>query len=468
MTINGKAYAAWATSTGDIRAAYMALDGSWFLPDAPLDVDPARVAAAPAVAASGEGNALIAWTETADGVSHVFARRMVMARLGSLPREVSVGSFENRPGGNADSPSVGIEYDSSFAWVAFRQDFSDGATVLSRTLTRRLVASDFDPPKAIDGGAPSDHPRIAFTGRGRGTFAANVAAPGGVVGTLLKNNVFEPTAPLETASLTAPAFPVPTAADDGTGTVSWQRDTSIVGRHLSPKLTDPEAVLSVPDFGPADASAGLEAAADRAGDAAITFAQGDPSARRVVVALYDLAPRAPSAFNNPRWGTDPRPKFHWSNVTDSWSPTPVTFRLEIDHVAVKTQTGTTYRPSSPIPDGDHRWRLVATDARGQQSIGVDRFLRIDTRKPTVSIRLSGRARHGAVSRFTASVKDATSGVASIAVDFGDGSKATVPVKAGKVGAIAHTYRFGGLRVVRATAVDRAGNARVASARVKVR
>jgi hypothetical protein len=468
MTINGKAYSAWATSTGDVRAAYMALDGSWFLPDAPLDIDPARTAGSPAVAASGDGSALVAWVESADGATHVFARRMVMARLGSIPREVSVGSFENRPGGNADSPSVGIEYDSSYAWVAFRQDFSDAAGVSSRTLTRRLVASSFDPAKAIDGGAPSNQPRIAFTGRGRGTFAANVAAPGGVVETLLKNNVFEPSAQLGPANLPAPTYPVPTAADDGTGTVSWQNGVSIVASHVSPKLNDPEVPLSVPDFGPADASLGLDAAADRPGDVAITFAQGDPSARRVVVALYDLPPRAPAAHNDEKWRTDPRPKFHWAAVTDNWSATPVRFRLEIDHVAVRTQTGTTYRPTSPIPDGDHRWRIVTSDARGQESVGIDRFLRIDTHRPAVSIRLSGRARRGVPSRFVASASDLTSGVASLTVDFGDGSKASVPVKHGKVGAISHVYRVGGARIVRAVAADRAGNTRTATARLKVR
>ena len=468
MTINGKAYATYTTSAGDVRASYMAIDGSWFSPDAPLDLDPARAAGSSAVAASGDGSALLAWTEVADGVSHVFARRMVGARLGSVTREVSVGSFETRPGANADSPSVGIEYDSSYAWVAFRQDFSNGTGTVSRTLTRRLVASEFDPPKAIDGGEPSDHPRIAFTGRGRGTFAASVAAPGGVVGTLLKNDVFEPSARLDAGNVFASSYPVPTAADDGTGTVSWQRDSSIVARRLSPKLNDPEALLSVPEFGPAEASAGLEAAADRAGNAAITFAQGDPGARRVVVALYDLAPRAPAAHNDEKWRRETRPKFHWASVTDAWSTTPVRFRLEIDHVAVKTLTGTTYRLPAALPDGDHRWRIVTSDARGQESIGIDRFLRIDTRRPTISVRLSGRARRGAPTRFTASVSDPPSGVASVALDFGDGSHGTAPVKGGKPARIAHVFRVGGTRLVRATAVDRAGNTRVATLRVRVR
>jgi hypothetical protein len=477
MTINGKAYAGFTTDSGDAWAAYMAVDGTWSLPDAPLDVDPARTAADSAVAASGDGTALFAWTETGgDGVSHVLARRVIRQRLGTVPREVSVGSLDGRPGGGADSPGVGIEYDPSYAWVVFRQDFDDGGVVTSRALVRRLKASDFDPPKPIDGltfpaGNGADQPRIAFTGRGRGTFSAALRGPFGVMGTLLKNDVFGSTKRLDAGSVPAPPFPVPTAVDDSTGTVSWQRGVGIVGSHFDAELVAPEVELSVPEFGLADASAGLEASADRPGNAAITFAQGDPTARRVVLALYDLPPRAPAAHNDERWRAEGRPKLHWATVVDAWSSTPVTYRVEIDHVAVSTLTGTTYRPRTPIPDGDHRWRIVTTDGRGQETIGIDRFLRIDTRRPLVSVRLSGRARHGAASAFTASVDDGTtgSGVTSVEFDFGDGVKATARVAAGgKVARASHRYLVAGRRVVRATATDRAGNKRTAMARVRVR
>src|SRR3954447_25415790 len=138
MTIAGKAYAAFATSAGDARAAYMAADGSWSAPDAPLDVDPAQAAGGATVAASGDGTAMFVWTETgADGLTHVFLRRGVAAGLSSVAPEASVPALDFRAGGNADSPSVGIESDSSRAWVAFRQDFDDGGTSTSRALGRR-------------------------------------------------------------------------------------------------------------------------------------------------------------------------------------------------------------------------------------------------------------------------------------------------------------------------------------------
>ena len=43
-----------------------------------------------------------------------------------------------------------MEFDSSYGWVAFRQTFDDGGP-RSRVLARRLVASDFGAPVAVDG-----------------------------------------------------------------------------------------------------------------------------------------------------------------------------------------------------------------------------------------------------------------------------------------------------------------------------
>jgi hypothetical protein len=370
MTINGKAYASFATTTGDARGAYMAADGSWSAPDAPLDVDPAQTASGPTVAASGDGTAMYAWTETgADGFTHVFLRRGEGARLSSVASEASVPSLDFRAGGNADSPSVGIELDSARAWVAFRQDFNDGGTFTSRAIGRRLLGSSFDaPPFAVDGlsfpaGAGADHARVALTGRGRGTFTASFRAPAGVTGMLLKNDVLGPVRRLDMGA----SNPVPTAADDGTGTVVWQRGSVVVGRHMTVAKVEPPANLSMP----VGANAGLDSSGDANGDAAITFAQGDV----VMLALFDAPPRSPHAHDEKRWQRNPRPRFHWSTVTDAWSKR-VTYRIQIDKKTVVTTTRTTWVPRRPIPNGDHRWRIVTIDGRGQQTISHDRHLRI--------------------------------------------------------------------------------------------
>jgi hypothetical protein len=472
VAVNGKAYAGVATSDGDVRGAYVAVDGSWSPADAPLDVDPAQTATSPAVAASADGTALYAWTETgADGRTHVFARRMVGTRPSIVAAEASVAGIDGRAGGNADGASVGIEYDSSRAWVAFRQEFTGGAGFTSRALGRRLLASAFDdPPLPVDGlafgvGASAGQPQIAFTGRGRGTFAAALQGPAGVSGTLLKNDVLGTTSRLTAGATAAESFPAPTASEDGTGTVSWQRDPggggplAVVGRRLTAGGLEPEAPLSVPALGPVDASTGLRASGDAGGDAAITFAQGGLGARSVVVALYDAPPGSPHAHNEESWRREARPRFHWSAVTDTWSPR-VTYRLEIDEKPARTFTGTpVWVPPKPIPDGDHRWRLVTIDSRGQETTSHDRFLRIDTHRPKVTLRAR---RSGSLVKFTVVVRD-LSGADSIAIDFGDGARGKVPPG---TSTITHRYRHRGRYAVAATARDKAGNYGTARGRVR--
>jgi hypothetical protein len=134
-------------------------------------------------------------------------------------------------------------------------------------------------------------------------------------------------------------------------------------------------VLSRPSFGAVDASTGLEAFGDKGGDAAITFAQGAGSSRRVVVALYDAEPRQPHAHDEKKYRKNPRPRFHWSTVTDMWSKF-VRYRIEIDRKPVVTLTRTTWYPPRPIRPGDHRWRIVTIDSRGQETVGRERHLRI--------------------------------------------------------------------------------------------
>jgi hypothetical protein len=367
MTIAGKAYVAFTTSAGDARYAYMAADGSWSAPDPPLDVDPSQTASGATVAASGDGTAMFAWTESgADGKTHVFVRHAVGARPSSVAPEASVPSLDFRTGGNADSASVGTELDSAHAWVAFREDFLDGGTFTSRALGRRLLGSSFDDaPFAVDGlsfpsGAGADNPRVAITGGRRGAFAASLRSPPGVTGMLLKNDVLGPV-----RRLGAGTEPVPAAADDATGTVVWHAGSALVGRHLSATAVDRPATLAQ---GPAS---DVDSSGDSGGDAAITFTEGG----RVMLALYDAAPRSPHAHDEKRWQRNPRPRFHWSEVTDTWSRR-VTYRIQIDRRTVVTTTSTTWIPPRPIPNGNHRWRIVTVDSRGQQTIGRERHLRI--------------------------------------------------------------------------------------------
>ena len=145
MGVNGVAYAVWAQN-GDVRAARLS-ESAWQPVPEPLDVDPARAAGAgalrPKVAVAADGSALVVWGEVfADGVPHVFARRIYGTTLSALPQDA---------GAAADSPEVDIEFDRSYAWVAFRQDVAG----VSRSFARRLRASTFEAPFPLDAGRPS-------------------------------------------------------------------------------------------------------------------------------------------------------------------------------------------------------------------------------------------------------------------------------------------------------------------------
>jgi hypothetical protein len=280
-----------------------------------------------------------------------------------------VPSLDFRAGGNADGPSLGIELDSSKVWVAFRQDFLDGGAFVSRALGRQLLGSAFDnPPFPVDGltfpaGAGADHARVALTGGRRGTFSAGLRSPAAITGMLLKNGVLG-----KVQRIGAGSDPVPTAANDGTGTVVWQGDFALVGRHFSPTAIDKQGTIA-----PAPVS-GVDASGDGNGDSAITFAK-DGS---VFLGLYDAPPRSPHAHDEKRWQRNPKPRFHWSTVTDAWSPL-VTYKIQIDKKTWVTTTRTTWYPPRPVPNGDHRWRIITVDSRGQQTIGHDRHLRIRAR-----------------------------------------------------------------------------------------
>jgi hypothetical protein len=204
---------------------------------------------------------------------------------------------------------------------------------------------------------------VALTGRGRGTFAAAVRGPAGITGMLLKNDVLGPVRRIGVGS-----DPVPTASDDGTGTVVWRGDFGLVGRHFSASKLEGQASVG------GSPTTGLDSSGDANGDAAITFLQGST----VMLALFDAPPRSPHAHDEKRWQRNPRPRFHWSEVTDTWSRR-VTYKIQIDKKTWVTTTGTTWIPSRPIPNGDHRWRIVTVDSRGQQTISHDRHLRIRAR-----------------------------------------------------------------------------------------
>jgi len=148
------------------------------------------------------------------------------------------------------------------------------------------VAIDGQGFPGVDNAGP---PRVDINGRGEGY--AGSALGGTAFGAVLKDRNFNAGVPL------GPSFPslgLPVAAVDeaGDGLVAWQAaDLTIHARaydnvRASRTVQAPQrdTPLSNLGAGPADAANGLEAAADRAGDAAVAFAQGVPGNKAIMVA----------------------------------------------------------------------------------------------------------------------------------------------------------------------------------------
>ena len=466
MGPSGAAYVAFAVG-GDLRVARLS-GTTWNLIGDPLDIDPARYASQVDIATSADGTALAAWSEA----GRVFARRVVRERLSANPSEVSVPSLDGRGTAAADSPSVDIEDDSSYAWVALRQDVDGG----SRVFARRLVGSEFGAPVTIDAGTFGvDAPDLDLTGRGRGLAGIATRGSQSTIGaTLGSDDQWDPSQVIGPGSSLAP-HPVAALSENGRGTVAWQsQDDSgqpaLVARYFNARRFEDQHLVTDPGLGPLDGDAGFAAAADSAGDQAIAYVQGAPGARRVMVAVYDKEPRTTGGANFDDWTRKQSFKLKWSKVADPWGA--VAYRVEVDGLAVAT-TDRNVINVRDLPDGAHVWDVVSVDSRGQETEGPGRALYVDTTAPRVQLK-AAKSKKGRPANITLNATDgeaiAGSGVAAVAVRYGDGRSAALTVP--RIGLIeddhlGYRYRKPGRYNVRVEVKDRAGNTRVASARVVV-
>lgn len=355
MGVNGVAYAVWAQN-GDVRAARLS-ESSWQPVPVPVDVDPARAAGAgalrPKVAVAADGSALVVWGEVfADGTSHVLARRIYGTTLSVLPQDATL------PGGSADSPEVDIEYDRSYAWIAFRQDVGG----VSHSFARRLRASTLEPPFALDAGQPSAGPVLAMSSSGVG-HAASVAG-GLLMGTPLRDDAFAAAQRTDRSGGITNA--VAAASERNDTAIAWRAGddaTAVVRGRLLPDRgrTGPERVISRSTLGPV-APGALSASSNRIGDMAVAFLQGAPGARTVGAAMYDLPPSAPTLRN--------LPDFVRRRVLVRWRAGQhfggrQRFRVLVDGRRKGTTSGRKLRVR--LRRGRHRITVVGIDRRGQRS-----------------------------------------------------------------------------------------------------
>jgi hypothetical protein len=361
--VNGVAYAVWSQA-GNVLAARMER-AAWTPVPSALDTAPpasaGEGASRPRVAVAADGSALVVWGEAGpDGRTHVIARRIYGTTLSSLPQDATLsGAFEGQAVGSADSPDVDVEYDRSFAWVVFRQDVGGR----SRSIARRLRASTFEPPQAIDAGLESGAPRVAISGSGAGHAVAS--AGGGAMGSLLNDDLFQPAARVDVSggvSSSRVAF-----SDRDNAAVAWRAgaDASAVVRA---RITDsegafgPETLLTPPQLGPVPPE-GFAAGSNRIGDVAVAIVQGAPGARVVGIAMHDLPPARP-ILRRMRRTVGPRPLVRWNAGQEFLGAQ--TYRVLIDGRQVATTAKRRYR-TRRLRRGQHRVQVIGVDPRGQAS-----------------------------------------------------------------------------------------------------
>ncbi len=477
MSVNDVAYVAW-TGAGDVHAARLERKGTAFTTlDAPLDIDPARPAGEgngrPRIAVSADGAALVTWGEA----GHVYARRLFELRLSQAPQDLTLDALDGHPGGAADSPDVDMEDDSSYAWVAFRQTF--GGT--TRVIARRLVGSAFDPPVDVGGGGfgaeGAGAPRVDLNGDGDGLFASASTASGTPFVDALRLDDFLGVSPLGDPSTAGPA-PQPALGENGKGVVAWIHAAPgapavILGRYFEDGEPKDIGILSAPELGAVDPAAGFGASANRAGDVVVLYVQGSGGQRRLMSAVWDRPPAAFGTTTTSHWR---RPgQLHWTKSFDLWGP--LTYTVLVDEKQVAQSTTTSVSPPTAIPDGVHRWRVVAGDRHGQTAKTKPRWLRIDGTAPSLTVRVDGTRRAGRTLRFAARASDASSrrrrgahaararsrasGIDAVTYDFGDGSARL------RARTIKHRFRHGTFTVT-VTATDRAGNSTVVTKRLRIR
>jgi hypothetical protein len=443
---------------------------------ASLDIDPARQAGIGGgrskVAVAADGVAIVVWGEA----GRVWARRVFEGRLSAAPQDATVDAIGAVPGGGADVPDVDVQDDSSFAWVVFREAFSDSpGGGHTRAVARRLVGSQFDPGVVVDGlgGFPAPDnvgpPRVDINGRGDGYAASS--GTGTAFGAVLKDKTFNPGVPLG-AGVGGQVLPVAAVDENGDGLIAWQNaDSTVHARAYTMVRTSRTVQAPQPDVpltsalgGPTDAASGLEAAADRAGDVAVAFVQGPPGARAVVVSSFDRAPGAFRLSSGSSFRNAAATPLKWSQSFELWGP--VTYTVEVDG-KVAGRTNATALAIPGLRDGVHRWRVVATDRRGQATATPLRVLRQDGTPPRARVTVSGPRRRGQAVRVTVRPTDASragrpaSGVGRVTVAWGDGSSST-----GR--RTTHRYRRGGKLTLRVSVRDRAGNVVVVSRPITIR
>jgi hypothetical protein len=469
LSINGTAYASF-TAAGNVRVARLdRRTNTWGVIEQPADVDPAQAAGVGGgrsrVAISADGIGVVTWGEG----GHVYARKMFGTAFSPAPQDLTPAVFEGRVPVLSDLPDLDAEDDSSYAWVVFRQSFTDGGT---RILARRQRGTRFDPPVAIDepGGEPVGAPRIDLNGRGVGVGMTTGALTGQPMRAMLKRDQFSVGARMFSASVAAPAV-MGAVSENNAGlmaaVLAAPGEPPYVRVHtIEDEQRGIEQVLSRPELGAIAPELGFDVAADRASGVVVAWVQGGPEDRRIVAGYLDRRPGNFAGYTGQRCCQGALPRLSWQQSFNLWGA--VRYVVMIDGKPVGETAETSFTPTTPITGPTHEWQVLAVDMRGQVKRMRTRRLRIDDLPPRVSV---GYKRARRVVRLSVRARDPdprghrASGLRSIVISWGDRSKRMRAVTNGL--RTRHRYRGRGSYRLTITGRDRAGNERVVARTVRI-
>ena len=156
MSVHGAAYVVYVSTPGggggDIHVARLGdTDQSFTQFSGTLDQDSGHQAGTgngrPSVAVAADGTAIVAWGEAGG----VLMRRVDRDSFSSTFIGASDSPLDGHTPGQADSPDVALEDDSSYGEIVLRQDFDNGNGLpVSRIIARHLVAGDLGPAEGIE------------------------------------------------------------------------------------------------------------------------------------------------------------------------------------------------------------------------------------------------------------------------------------------------------------------------------
>lgn len=488
ITTLGKVYLAFtAVGAGghDIRCFYY-YNGQWGLEPTPLDAsagdDAGTGGGGPAVTAAGDGVGIVAWGEN----GHVFARRVWATSPSLEVLQLDVPALGGWQEVSADEPAIASGGDSSYAAIAFREQFASGSQTQSRVLMQPLQAEDLDGLVQADGlttpgpeGAAQ--PQLDSGEYGEGFVLSSRTLTHQLVALRLNSNEAPgPVVRLDSLQNSGLAFAAPGAAGYHSAVIAWQQNPGVAGtaeiraRYFDGANFGPEQVLSSPSMGPAQAADGLLAAGDIAANVAVAWVQGAGDSTQIVAAQMYQPPGGFSAVPSSQYVRTTQPVLAWSAARDAWGPLVYTVRLDGLQVA---QTGVTSVaiPNSAYPftltQGPHSWQVSVSNPAGlSKSTKVNRLF-VDSLPPVItSVKLTGKRRVGATVHLKVTDTDApaplpsadASGVATVTFNFGDGHQYTV-----RHGSKYHVYHRAKRYKVTVTVTDRAGNATKVVLKVKI-